>query len=310
MRKRCTFRSVFCGLIAVVALLFGLWTLKEEFVGDFSAANLRYEALPDDLKGQIPLLSLAQEQAVSRLFAQKFVWLGQGHQVYAFESQDQQYVLKVFKFRRLQPSYFLQLLSYPPWCHSYYVKQERKRQRRLQKLFEGYQIAYGIDKEHTGMLYIHLHRTDDLKRKIRVVDRMGGEHELDLDHLTFAIQKKGRITKEVLSDLLDRGEVAIAQARLLSLFDLYEAEYALGVIDHDHNILLNTGFIGERPVHLDVGQLHYDPAIKEPHHYNRDLKKIVFKRLTPWLEKHYPQFSPQLTEAMENRLADISKTKM
>lgn len=283
------------GLIAVTPWVY------EEITGDFRISNITYD-LPYDLSWA----ETAEEPGrLDTLLQGNYHWVGQGHQVYVFASEDNQHVLKVFKFKRLRPSLMLHYLSYVPLVSDYVARYEKKRLNRFDKLFRGHKVAYEDDSEHTGILYAHLNVTDHLKRSVTVEDKLGRSYVLDLDATIFVIQEKARMTKDVFKELLNAGNVSLVKQRIGKLLDMYVAEYRLGVIDQDHNVMSNTGFVGDRPIRLDVGQLQRSEAIKDPEVYMRDLRKITHVRLEKWFSKNYPQYAEELAQAMEQKLAEL-----
>lgn len=276
-------RVVYLGC-AFLILLASVWLYESE-TGDFRKSNIVYDLDYQPNVSESPPFTPQIEQILN----QKFNWLDHGHQVFVFESEDKNYVLKIFKFKKLRPTWFDSLLQHIPFMHSYAEYRHEKRLRRLDRLFKGYNVAFKYDKEHTGILYVHLLPSHHLHKKIIVQDRLGFSHKIHLDKIIFAIQERAKKTKDVLIDLLDKGEISKAKERIGHLLEMYKSEYAKGIIDLDHNIIYNTGFIGDRPMRLDVGRLTIDERMKEVEYSKSDIENITEKRLYPWIKKHYPE---------------------
>lgn len=293
----------FTYFVFVSCLLIGLTYLYYELVGDFRKGNITYE-LPEHLIWTTPEATSEQTAWLDDLLNQKFRWLGEGRQIYAFASQDGKYVLKVFKFNRLKPSVLLNYFSYIPIFKEYCMRQERKRLHRLDKLFLGYRTAYHCDPQYSSIRFIHLNKSTDLKRQVIITDRLGIEHRLNADEIIFAIQDYARNTKEVLTSFLEKGDLANVKQHIRQLFDMYLAEYSMGIMDQDRNILSNTGFAKSHPMRLDVGQLKQDDTLN-PSVYKADLIKIATTRLNRWLHKHYPEVHAELSRDMEEKLSEI-----
>lgn len=293
-------RKVFYIIIFIIAIVLLGW-LYELKTGDFRITNISYE-LPYHSELDVPT-SPKQQQWLRQLLAQKFTWVGHGHQVFAFVSADHKYVLKIFKFKRLKPSFIDTIFSSIAPLQGYAEKRAKWREGRLKTLFRGYQIAYNYDRENAGLLYIHLNHTSDLQMDVEVQDRLGITHTVDIDKTAFAIQEYARKTKSILTDLLNRGQVAQASTHIRSLFDMYVAEYKQGILDQDRNILDNTGFVGERPIRLDIGKVIKDDSIKKT--YRENLAKIAKNRLYDWLKKHYPQYHEEMARDMEAKLSSL-----
>jgi hypothetical protein len=79
---------------------------------------------------------------------------------------------------------------------------------------------------------------------------------------------------------------------------MYLAEYQRGIVDRDHNVVHNTGFVGMRPIRLDVGRLTLDDEIKNPVVYQKDLDNVIHKRILPWVKKNYPQYYVSIKESV------------
>jgi hypothetical protein len=62
--------------------------------------------------------------------------------------------------------------------------------------------------------------------------------------------------------------------------------------------MYNTGFIGDRPIRMDVGRLVFSEQFKSPKVRARGLHKILVVRAGKWLHRHYPQYAEEI-------LADI-----
>ena len=89
-----------------------------------------------------------------------------------------------------------------------------------------------------------------------------------------------------------------AEKRFKQLIDMYIKEYKKGIIDRDHNIMYNTGFIADTPMRLDAGRLGFNERIKIQENYSKDLKKIVHERISGWLNRHYPKYQKVIVEAL------------
>lgn len=290
-------RRIITALLIMIGIGLFSW-LFEEVTGDFRLENITYE-LP--ITAQEPITS-QKRQELNNIFDQSYTYLGKGRQTFVFASADGQYVLKFFRFKRLKPSRIIQIGSYLPFIGSVFTKCENKRQRRLEKLFTGYQVAYSYDQEHTGILYVHLGESQDLNKKITVKDWLGLSHSIELDTVAFAIQRRGRMTRDVLREFLDKGDTVSAKKHIDRLLSMYVAEYSLGIIDQDHNIMHNTGFVGETPLRLDVGQLKRDLIIRDPEIYSKDIKKIIDERIVGWLKRYYPKKAQELIREFEGKM--------
>lgn len=304
-KKICT---AICAFSLAIAMLILISFSYMELAGDFRFENIVFDEYQFQPLEQTNHHSSLSDKEPEQILNQPFAFLGKGHQAFVFESQDGNYVIKFFRFWRLKPSCLIRYLSYIPlsyvkeWCDHY----EKKRLRRLEKLFSGYQVAYAYDQKNSGLIYLHLKNSNSWKKQIVVTDRYGFENAIQLDEVFFAIQKKGVSTKETLTKLLDQGDTKKTKQLLRSLLDLYMDGYKRGIIDQDHNLLDNTGFSEGIALRLDIGQLQKDDNMKQPEYYLKDLRKIIDKRLARWLRKKYPQYVEELMQDLEKKFHEIS----
>ncbi|MFI5344013.1 MAG: hypothetical protein ACHQUC_07315 [Chlamydiales bacterium] len=275
--------------ITLVAALFGLVRLYYYLTDDFRLSNITYSNIPYQSAWKNPPPSSGERAQINRILDQKFYYIDKGAQSYAFGSEDQQYVLKFFKFKHLKPHWLIELLpSISPLNHLKEQNRMRK-QRKLSGVFEGYEIAYHYNKEGSQLIYLHLTPTDYLKLHTTVFDKMGRAHEIDLDQTVFLLQKKGEPLRERLKRLLDQGQIDQVKSELSLIFEMYLKEYQLGLYDRDHGVLQNTGFIDMQPFHMDVGKMSKDERMKNVEEYKKDLE-LVFWKVDFWIKTYYPQY--------------------
>lgn len=281
---------IFIYMIRKLLLFFILFAACTYFLHDrFSIENISY----NDAVGDYPAPNMTQD--ISTILDQPFTYLGKGHQSYAFISSDGQHVLKFFKFSYLKPAWHNGWLSVSR-------KQELVKQKKLKRVFAGYNTAYTIDQDNTGVQYVHLNKSSNLNKKIIVQDLFGLSHTVDLDHVYFIIQKKASVTRKVLKELLDKGDLEGFKTRIGQLLDMYISEYKRGLIDGDHNIMSNTGFLPDKAIRIDVGRLNIRPEIQDPQVYMKDLRKVVSKRIDKWLKFNYPREYVTLHNDIELKL--------
>jgi len=67
------------------------------------------------------------------------------------------------------------------------------RRQNLFSIFRAHKLAYTEIKADTGLIYIHLNKSDHLKTQLKVVDRLGRTHHIDLDKTEFIVQEKAEL---------------------------------------------------------------------------------------------------------------------
>lgn len=289
--------------VGLVLLTFGLARLYYRLTDDFRLANMTYE-IPHHPEWEIPALTTGEKQQLDQVLDQPFYYLRKGAQSYVFTSGDGKYVLKFFKFKHLKPSLFYRLLPpiYP--FKSYVTKEEERKERVLNSVFIGHRLSYDLHKNETGLLFIHLNRTDNLQRSVTVYDKLGFAHTIDLDPIVFLVQEKGETLRTVMNTLLKTDQVDLAKQRVRQVFDLYLSEYHKGIYDHDHGVMHNVGFVGEKPIHLDVGKMTLDERLKEPSVYSADLR-LIYAKIELWVRVHYPQYYEEIVKDMDAKFREV-----
>lgn len=239
-------------------------------------------------------LSAEQFQELKAVLDQPFHFLGSGNQTFAFVSNDGKYVLKFFKFQHLKENGFQSLF-----------KNAESRIKRIHQVFSGHSLGYLKDQENSGILYAHLDSSSPLLLIATIYDKKKSKHSISLDDVVFVVQKKGESTNEVLSRLLDQGNLAEAKNHVRSLLRMYVDEYSKGLFDRDHNVMHNTGFCEGLPMHIDVGKLRNDEKMKDPAFFMADLKKVAWERIDLWMKKYYPRYRKEIANELNTFLEEI-----
>lgn len=289
--------------LVVIIVSFILVRLYFRVTDDFRLSNIVYET-PYRSEWQTPPLSADENEKLNYVLGQEFTYLGKGAQCYAFVSQDQQYVLKFFKFKHLKPSFFVDML--PPIFPFKEFKKNLaiRKKRKLLDVFEGYRVAYNLHKEESGLLFMQLNIINNPKRKVTLRDKLGFRRLIDLKNLVFILQKKGQTLRTVMTNLLSKGDHETAKRRIGQIFDLYASEYRKGIYDRDHGVMHNTGFVGEQPFHLDAGKMTKEDAMKLPKISKQDIE-IVATKIHTWLNKNYPKHQTAISKYIEEKVSAL-----
>jgi len=295
-------------LVLLLIVFVGAFKIYYEYKADFRLSNIQYEETsfkPKVLENG----NIANLDQIKSILNQPFHFLGKGNQSYAFESTDSKYVLKFFKFGHLKKSIVWNFLPTLPFLTSYLNEKNKSQEKRFFKVFEGYKIAYMDDPENTAMIYIHLNKTDNLNQSVLLTDKFGLIHTIDLDSVVFVIQEKVNPTKDVLTDLLQKGDVNAAKLRIGELFSLYFSQYDKGIYDRDHNLIYNTGFKDHVAIRLDVGKLRKDSQVKSYEFQKHDIEKIAFKRIDRFIKLYHPTYRNEIALFMKTELQARLKSK-
>ncbi|NGX48394.1 MAG: hypothetical protein K1000chlam3_01785, partial [Chlamydiae bacterium] len=109
-----------------------------------------------DLYDEIPKGS-EETSAIAPILLQRFTYLGEGSQTYAFVSEDGTTVLKVFKARHEKPykfSRYIRHLGRKDWEQS-----RQKWKIKFQETSRRYKTAFVHLKEETGLIFLHFQKT-------------------------------------------------------------------------------------------------------------------------------------------------------
>lgn len=289
--------------ISIFVAIFLLARLYYHFTDDIRLANMSHP-IPYHKEWDIPPLSPVDQQHMDTILDQPYHYIGKGAQSYAFGSEDGQYVLKFFKFKHLRPSWFLEMLPSVGPIKQYQEKQRARKQKNLVGVFTGYRLAYEVHKDASGILFIHLNTTDNLHKTVILKDKLGLTFEVDLDQYVFILQEKAMTTRAVVRQMLENGDVAGAKQRIGQIIDLYKSEYQKGIYDHDHGVMHNTGFVGNKPIHLDVGKLSSAPEMKNPEPSNADLKRVINK-MHLWIHQNHSQYADEIDKEIEIKMSEV-----
>lgn len=287
-------------LLLILFALLTVFVLSRTYFAltdDFRLGNIMHE-MPYRPEWEI-IKTEEHEHLLTHALNQKYSYIGKGAQSYAFVSDDGEYVIKLFKFKHLKPSIFLDALGYLPPFRSYYENKVKRKERTLNGVFNGYRLAYEKHREEAGLYFIHLNPGFVFDKNVILRDKIGIEREVDLNQLVFVLQKKVLTSRTVIHALLEEKKAEEAIEKIYALFDLYMREYAKGIVDHDHGVLHNTGFIGNQPIHLDVGKMHAEETIKDKTLSFKDLS-IIARRIQTRVHERYPDQSASLETGMNS----------
>ena len=224
----------------------------------------------------------------NHLLLQKFTYLDRGTQSFAFQSADQKYVIKFFDMKHLTPKTLLKLL---PFQFSYKTRKLHNRQKRLEETFSTVKLAYAELKEESGLRFVHLNNSKELHQKITLVDRQGKEWLVDLDGTAFIVQEKAQVFLKHFHELIQKKDFEGLKRAEQSILDLIARRCQKGFLDNDKGVIRNFGFVGNRAIQIDIGELVKDEKIKN----NASLEvKRVQNKINAWKQQSYPDLEIQV----------------
>ncbi|MBS0630156.1 MAG: hypothetical protein JSS30_08065 [Verrucomicrobia bacterium] len=208
---------------------------------------------------------------------QSFHYLGKGVQFYVFMGEDKQTILKLFKHHHAGFSSNVVQHLFPAMME--------KRENRVLRLLKSAEIAKNELPEETGVFYTHLTKSDQNLGKIKIYDKLGIVHQIDLDKTEFLLQKRAVPLENKLHALLQTNQTEKAVQAMLSTLKMLDERGIKGIKNKDARILRNCGFIGDEAVEIDVGSFVYSNKYKA----SKRAKAKAKIKLLQFVKKHYPE---------------------
>jgi hypothetical protein len=201
----------------------------------------------------------------------------------------------------MRPKSWLNHIRLPGRLDSKRVAIIQSRERRCEKSFSSYKIAYDHLKEETGIVYIHLNKTPEFSRPLVLIDNLGNRNWIDLNEIEFILQKKADTFFTTLSKHIHAGDEQKAKECLDSILILIVNRSNKGIADKDPVVWRNFGFIGDRAVEIDVGSFVEDCHASKPYWLKNELFYETLE-VRKWLQKKNPElyryFDGQITQIL------------
>ncbi len=270
--------------------------------GGFTIVNIT-DPHPYDSRWDVGEPSQALLSEVREILSQKFYFLAAGGQSFAFESSDGQYVLKLTKHKRMRVPIWAQSLPLPSFLEEWRKKTAAKKKRIFDCTFMSYLIAETHLKSETGIIFLHLNKSEYLKETVSIIDKIGIQFDLDIDQYEFILQRKAKMFYAVIEELLAQGDIEVAKERIASMMHYLVGRAKRGIEDHDHCFETNLAFLNDRPFQLDIGSLRLNERFKTHPMYCVKLREYSFE-LADWINENHPYLSQFYGELIDSMLSD------
>lgn len=300
-----TFTKRFKFLIFLAAAglsIYGAIRLYFHLTDGFRIENITSSFQYNERWTTVPLTEV-EMSGVDSILSQEFHYLGKGCQSYVFESQDGNYVLKFFKYQRYKSKTLLDCFTFIPFVQNIKRAKTAKKTKKLEGVFHSWTVAFNHARDETGLLYVHLNKTDYLHKNLTIFDKMGSKHVLDIDHFEFLIQKKATMITEYIQGMMGEKKEPEAHAFLETLVDMIKGEYNRGIADNDPALMQNTGVISGKPIHVDVGQFDISEKYRDPSLYKVEIFQKFFK-FRRWLSEKYPSLGQSLDQRLNKEFGE------
>jgi hypothetical protein len=234
--------KMFWILLAVVAI--GSYKIYQHKTLGFSTAKIS-SGFSYNEGFAVPEPQGEEFENIKKILSQKYTLLASGSQSYAFASADGKYVVKFFRMKH----------QIPRISDLWRPERRAHQKQNLLSIFESHKLAFEHLKSETGLVYLHLNKTQHLHLTLPAVDKWGRTHNINLDKTEFVVQEKADLIFNRLAQL--KKDPLATRAAIDSVLHLVKIQCDKGIVDHDKAVKNNYGFVGDRPIHLDIGRLHF-----------------------------------------------------
>jgi len=279
-------QTLFTKLLILIVSLFFLQQWVVEKSHGFTLLSIK----PDvayNLEWEIDPLPHEEMRQVESILSQKFHYLTRGGQAYVFVSEDGEYVIKFFKQR-------IHLLGKYFFSHKRIDKLHAKSHRDRMS----YKLAFEALRDRTALIYFHANQTANLETNFVLVDKVPIEHQMDLNQYAFCLQKRVVPSCEYLTRLIQEGELDKAKEAVTEIIALSKDHLEKGIVDGDSRVLYNIGFINDKAILLDAGQLKRVNKDQYAHLHQVKIKELM-RPLTLFFEKNSPELATYVKEQVD-----------
>ncbi len=285
-------------LFLAIGCAIGLYFFAESQTKGFRYYHL-ISNLPNEARWEVPRLSDDEMARINDLLEQPFTFLGSGGWCHAFLGQDQKTVIKFFRHSHLYPQSILRdfsfkklLLKSPPDNHLPYYFHPFN--------FTSCTLMYTKLKEQSGIQYIHINKTEGVHPTATLYDNIGIRYTIDLNQTEFIVQERAELIFPHIQKLVNKKDIAGAKKAINDMLECILTIYKHGIRDADRALRNNFGYVGDRPVTIDLSSWVPDETMKVPGNYKKEIV-IKTRTLSHWLNKYHPE----LYNHLENRLSEI-----
>ncbi len=297
------YSQYFVAFVGLILVAYGGGRLYYHLTGGFTVGNIHSD-FSFQPQWEVRPLFTEEGQELASAIEQSYFYLGKGCQSYVFLSGDGEYVLKFFKYQRYRLHPWLEY--FPSLSAVVEFREQKKRQKweKLDHFVQSWKLAFEHLKEETGLLFVHLNKTDNLiDKQLTLYDKMGRKHSINLDNMEFCIQRRAQMLCDVLLAYKEERKEREAKTLIHELFQLLLSEYRRGLGDQDHALMQNTGIVDGKPMHIDVGQFVWNEEFKKPFIFHQELFTKMYK-FKNWLHYNYPELEKVVEDELQQIIGD------
>jgi len=144
-------------------------------------------------------------------------------------------------------------------------------------------------------------RQDIFNKKLKIIDRLNRTYLVDLDTTGFVIQKKVSTFEKVLKQNKNNED----ELRRLthSFLQTTRSIYGKGFINDDYNCVKNSGVIGKKVIHTDLGSF-----LKRDNLDAKEAFENEFNRFVVYFKKWAKKNAPFLITYVDDEIKKMSST--
>jgi hypothetical protein len=244
-----------------------------------------YSSVQKNPEWELPMPTLEEKTLINKILDQKFHYLARGCHCYAFVSEDQKYVIKFHHY----PSHIRRFSwAYHPFSYLFRDSRKKIKEHNLERLFtnlQSYKDSYSELKEETGLFFLHINRSDNLHLSVTLVDKTQTEYRVSLDDVTLILQHKAELIFPKLEKWIQKNEIDEVKKLISNVIQLIVTCSQKGYVNNDPDLLKNYGFLGDRAINIDVGDILKSEEMKRKEKYIPYIKSVT-EVLRKRLENH------------------------
>lgn len=288
--------SVTALILSVAVGQVGVRAVASQLAGGFSLAHIRS---PSSSRPKCSFEECGDVELAKAILDQPFHYVGQGSQMYIFESLDHKVVLKFVKHQRLRVPAWSEKLPFPSFLAKIHAQKMLKKEMKKRRLFKSCRLAFQELRHEAALVFCHLGAGERFCSPVRLNGPLGRSFVIPIEEYDFIIQRKGEPFVPYLHGLLEKGEREEAFTAIKSAFDLIKNRHVKGIRDYDAFLSKNAGFIDGRACFFDIGQFAHDQSLKDPAIHLHEIGVAMLK-LNRELRKLDPQLAAYVNELIEH----------
>jgi len=238
---------------------------------------------------------------VQEVLKQKFHYIDKGCQAYVFESEDQNYVLKIVRFSRYKVPFWMHFIKWTKKGAQKRNRRESLKNRLLNMSLSSYQLTFKKIKDLTYVEYVHLFETNIFSNRLILKDFFQREYSLDPNKVAFILQKKALPLEKYLLQCKKENDMGKTKKILESFFTTTRSLLNRKILNKDYNCIKNTGIIDGKIIYMDVGSFVKNKNLENTERYNHFLR-YSSKYFRKWGNKNYPEMLPYFEEIYQSNL--------